>query len=81
MDADECNEEYFPEVKDGYMTQQWLESIGRIQGVPCWISEYYFWYGSEDEYGWKSHEMAMEFIKNRKMTAEKYAQELERISQ
>ena len=81
MDADECNKEYFPKVKDGYMTQQWLDSIGRIQGVPCWISEYYFWYGSEDEYGWKSHEMAMEFIKNTKMTAEKYAQELERMSQ
>lgn len=81
MDADECNKEYFPKVKDGYMTQQWLDSIGRIQGVPCWISEYYFWYGSEDEYGWKSHEMALEFIKNTKMTAEKYAQELERMSQ
>ena len=81
MVADECNEEYYPEVKDGYMTQQWLDSIGRIQGVPCCISEYYFWYGSEDGDGWNSYENAIYFIKNKKMTAEKYAQELERISQ
>lgn len=81
MVADECNEEYYPEVKDGYMTQQWLDSIGRIQGVPCCISEYYFWYGSEDGDGWNSYENAINFIKNKKMTAEKYAQELERISQ
>jgi len=81
MDADECNKEYFPEVKDGYMTQQWLDSIGRIQGVPCWLSEYFFDYASEEgKTGIESYEFAMKFIKNKKMSAEKYAQELERMS-
>lgn len=81
MDPETVNKTFFRKIKDGYMTQQWLDSVQRIQGVPCMVNPYHIYDKAYDTDCDSVGRVKGQFITSEKMTSEKYAQQLEEWSE
>ena len=81
MDPEMVNKTFFRKIKDGYMTQQWLDSVQRIQGVPCLLNPYCIYDKAYDTDCDSVGRVNGQFITSEKMTPEKYAQQLEAWSE
>ena len=81
MDPEKVNKTFFSRVKDGYMAQQWLDSVQRIQGVPCMLNPYSIYDKAYDTDCDSVGRVNGQFITSGKMTPEKYAQQLEEWSE
>lgn len=81
MDPEKINKTFFSRVKDGYMAQQWLDSVQRIQGVPCMLNPYSIYDKAYDTDCDSVGRVNGQFITSGKMTPEKYAQQLEEWSE
>ena len=74
MDPEAINKKFFRQIKVGYMTQQWLDSIQRIQGVPCMIESYWVYSKAFDSDCESLGKVNNQFMTSEKMTPEKYAE-------
>ena len=74
MDVESCNKKYYSYIKDGHLTQQWYDSIQRIQGVPCMIEPYWVYSKAFDSDCESLGKVNNQFMTSEKMTPEKYAE-------
>ncbi|QUC65995.1 hypothetical protein [Aristaeella hokkaidonensis] len=81
MDVEVLNKWYHSYQKDGVFTQQWLDSIQRIQGVPCMTDPYWICGKATASDCDSLGRVNSQFMTSEKMTPEKYAEIWEGWSQ
>lgn len=81
MDVEACNKKFYSRIKDGHLTQQWYDSIQRIQGVPCMTDPYWICGKATASDCESLGRVNSQFMTSEKMTPEKYAEIWEGWSQ